>query len=184
MALGYWLDDRGFESRQGLGILLCTTVSRPALGPTQHLIQWVLGAISLGVKRPGSEADHSLPSNAEVKNAWSYTSTPPKTPLWHEAQLRKGSGNFRPTYNLPQCFPPRHFTYRTYLCVSFGSHNKQRFFFLNRDVACFLEGRNGVLYIIYISSTFKGLKLDCFLGECNIIILMSNLCPLTCLRAI
>jgi hypothetical protein len=29
-----------------------------------------------GVKRPGREADHSPPSSAEVKNAWSYTSTP------------------------------------------------------------------------------------------------------------
>jgi hypothetical protein len=31
----------------------------------------------LGVKRPGRETDHSSPSSAEVKNAWSYTSTPP-----------------------------------------------------------------------------------------------------------
>jgi hypothetical protein len=35
------------------------------------------GALSLGVKRPGRETDHSSPSSAEVKNAWSYTSTPP-----------------------------------------------------------------------------------------------------------
>jgi len=28
-----------------------------------------------GVKRPGHEADHTLPSGASVK--WSYTSTPP-----------------------------------------------------------------------------------------------------------
>jgi hypothetical protein len=35
------------------------------------------GALSLGVKRPGREADHSPPSSAEVKNAWNYTSTPP-----------------------------------------------------------------------------------------------------------
>jgi hypothetical protein len=28
------------------------------------------------LKRPGREADHSPPSSAEVKNAWSYTSTP------------------------------------------------------------------------------------------------------------
>jgi hypothetical protein len=28
------------------------------------------------MKRSGREADHSPPSNAEVKNAWSYTSTP------------------------------------------------------------------------------------------------------------
>jgi hypothetical protein len=26
------------------------------------------------VKRPGREADHSLPSSVEVKNAWRYTS--------------------------------------------------------------------------------------------------------------
>jgi hypothetical protein len=36
----------------------------------------VTGALSLGVKRPASEADHSSPSTAEVKNAWSYISTP------------------------------------------------------------------------------------------------------------
>jgi hypothetical protein len=39
-------------------------------------IQRVLGALSLGVKRLWREADHSLPSRAEVKSAWSYTSTP------------------------------------------------------------------------------------------------------------
>jgi hypothetical protein len=32
-----------------------------ALGPTQPPIQWVPGALSLGVKRPGREADHSPP---------------------------------------------------------------------------------------------------------------------------
>jgi hypothetical protein len=30
-------------------------------------IQWVPGALSLGVKRPMREADHSPPSSAEVK---------------------------------------------------------------------------------------------------------------------
>jgi len=35
------------------------------------------GALSLGVKRLGCEADQSLLSSAEVKNAWSYTSTLP-----------------------------------------------------------------------------------------------------------
>jgi len=29
-----------------------------------------------GVKAEGHEADHSLPSNAEVKNAWRYASSP------------------------------------------------------------------------------------------------------------
>jgi len=33
--------------------------------------------LSPGVKRSWHEADHSLPSSTEVKNAWSYTSTFP-----------------------------------------------------------------------------------------------------------
>jgi len=60
-----------------LGIFLFTTTSRTALGLTQPTIQWVLEILSLGVKRLGLEADHSPASIAEVKNAWSYTSTPP-----------------------------------------------------------------------------------------------------------
>jgi hypothetical protein len=35
------------------------------------------GVLSPGIKRPGCEADLSPPSNAEVKNVWSYASTPP-----------------------------------------------------------------------------------------------------------
>jgi hypothetical protein len=40
---------------------------RLALGPTHPPIQWVPGALSLGVNRPGREADHSSPTSAEVK---------------------------------------------------------------------------------------------------------------------
>jgi hypothetical protein len=56
-----------FDSQRGLGIFLFTTASRTALGPTQPPIQWVLGSLSLGIKRPGRAADHSRPSSAEVK---------------------------------------------------------------------------------------------------------------------
>jgi hypothetical protein len=73
--MGYGLDDQWFEYWQGLGIFLITTASRPALGPAQPPIQWVPGAVSLAVKWPGCEADHSPPYSAEVKNAWSYMST-------------------------------------------------------------------------------------------------------------
>jgi hypothetical protein len=57
----------GFDSRQGLRIFLFDTATRPALGPTQPPVEWVPGSLSLGVKRPGCEADHSTPSIAEVK---------------------------------------------------------------------------------------------------------------------
>jgi hypothetical protein len=63
----------------GLGIFHFSTASIPVVGPTQLPFQWVLRALSRGVKRPGSEADHSL-SSVEVKKAWSYTYIPP-TPL-------------------------------------------------------------------------------------------------------
>jgi hypothetical protein len=43
------------------------TASRTALGTTQPPIQRVPGALSLGIKRPVREADHSPPSSAEVK---------------------------------------------------------------------------------------------------------------------
>jgi hypothetical protein len=66
----------GFDCRRGLGIFLFTTASRTVQGPTQPPIQWVPRELSLGVKRPGREDDHSPPSSAEVKE-WSYTSTPP-----------------------------------------------------------------------------------------------------------
>jgi hypothetical protein len=57
----------GFDSQRGLGIFLFTAASGTALGPTQSRIQWVPGALSLEVKRPGREADHSPQSSAEVK---------------------------------------------------------------------------------------------------------------------
>jgi len=50
----------GFDSQWGLGIFLFTTTSRMALRPTQPPIQWVPGALSLGVKWPECEADTHL----------------------------------------------------------------------------------------------------------------------------
>ena len=36
--------------------------------------------MSTDVKRPGRDVDLSLPTSAEVKNEWSYTSSPPVCP--------------------------------------------------------------------------------------------------------
>jgi hypothetical protein len=58
---------QGFNSWWELGIFLFSTMSRLSLGPTQSPIQWVLEALSPGIKQLGCEADHSPPSSAEVK---------------------------------------------------------------------------------------------------------------------
>jgi hypothetical protein len=79
-------------SRQGLGIFLFATASRPAVGLIQPPMQWVPGALSLGVKRPGCEADHSPPSNAEVKECVDLYLHSPNTSLCRGAQLKKAEG--------------------------------------------------------------------------------------------
>ena len=43
-----------------------------AVWSTQNPTQWVLG--TLNIKSPRKEAEHLLPSRAEVKNKWCYTS--------------------------------------------------------------------------------------------------------------
>jgi hypothetical protein len=86
------LDGRGFESRQGLGTFLFTTASRPPLRPIQLPIQCVPGALSLGVKRPGCEVDHSPPSSAEVKECVEVYLHSPNTPSWRGDQFKKSQG--------------------------------------------------------------------------------------------
>jgi hypothetical protein len=68
---------RGRSSKPGRAknFLFCTSFIL-VLGPTQPAIKWVPEALSLGVKWPGREADHSSPTSAEVKKTWIYTSTP------------------------------------------------------------------------------------------------------------
>jgi hypothetical protein len=88
-----------FDSRRGLGIFLHTTVSRLALEPTQPPIQWVPGALSMEVKLPGREADHSPPSSAEVKECAQLHLHSPNKPSWRGAQS-KYRDNFTFTIDL------------------------------------------------------------------------------------
>jgi hypothetical protein len=80
IATGYGLGDRGVGVRDPVGSRIFSSPCRPDQlwgPPNQPPIEWVPGAFSLGVKRQGCEADHSLPASAEVKKMWIYTSTPP-----------------------------------------------------------------------------------------------------------
>jgi hypothetical protein len=60
---GYGPDSLGIESRWGRDI---PHLSRPALGPTQPPVQWVLG-LSRGNELPGRDTDPSPSSSAVVK---------------------------------------------------------------------------------------------------------------------
>jgi hypothetical protein len=65
-------------------------------------MQWVTGALSLGVKRPGREADHSPQSSAEVKECVELYLHSRNTPSWGGAQLKKHS-DFTITFYLKEC---------------------------------------------------------------------------------
>jgi hypothetical protein len=62
----------------GQGLLLFSTALLCPDWLWVHLASYRMGSrgSSLGVKQLGCEADHSYPSSAKVKDAWSYTSTP------------------------------------------------------------------------------------------------------------
>jgi hypothetical protein len=68
-ALDYGLEYRGSRVRFLVGTENFSLHLRVqnALGPTQPPIQWVSGALSLGVNRSGRETDHSPQYSAEVK---------------------------------------------------------------------------------------------------------------------
>jgi hypothetical protein len=103
-----------FDSRRWIGIFLFTIASRTSQGPTQPPIQWVQGALSLGVKRPGRETDHSPPSSAEVKERVELYLHSHNTPSWRGAQetvqgqlhLYRKTSTVLPfnTYSYVQCF--------------------------------------------------------------------------------
>jgi hypothetical protein len=69
IATSYGLDDRGDRSSRPGRVknFLFSKSSRLALGSTQPPIQWVPGALSPWVKRPGREADHSPATSTKVK---------------------------------------------------------------------------------------------------------------------
>jgi hypothetical protein len=97
-ATGWTIRIPGFDYRQELGIFLFSTVFRPNLGTIQPL-QWVPGALPLGVKRPRRGAERLLPSSAEVKNSWGSISNPPYV-IMASCLIKRGD-NFTFTFTLP-----------------------------------------------------------------------------------
>jgi hypothetical protein len=51
----------GIDSLSGLGSFQLATASKPSLGATRSLTQWISEVLSPGVKGTGREVDHSPP---------------------------------------------------------------------------------------------------------------------------
>jgi hypothetical protein len=77
--LGYGLDDQSSRVRFPAAVGNFSLHHRVQNGAEAHPASYLFGTRGSfpGVKLPEREADHSSPSSAEVKNACSYTSTPP-----------------------------------------------------------------------------------------------------------
>jgi hypothetical protein len=76
---GYGLDDRAMEVRSPAEDFSLSSVSRPALGPTQPPVQWIPGVLSPGVKRGRVVTQTTHPHLVSRSGmSRSYTSSPPK----------------------------------------------------------------------------------------------------------
>jgi hypothetical protein len=120
-AMGWMI---GVQFPVGVGIFLFSIMSRLALGPTQPPIQCVPGALSLGVKQLGHEADHSPASRAKVKEYMEVYLHSPNMPQWHGSQL-KHRGNF--TFTLLN-----HHHWYPFAFISFMLHSKECYLLILR----------------------------------------------------
>jgi hypothetical protein len=93
-------------NRQGPCTFLKATRTRTALGTTQPPTQWLTGDLSLEVKRPGREADHSPPSSAEVKECVELYLHSPNMPSWRGDQLKNSDNCTFYLYSTPKVSLP------------------------------------------------------------------------------
>jgi hypothetical protein len=93
--LRYGLDDRGIRFPAGTGTFSLHHRVQNSSGAHTTSYPRVLGALSLGVKRPGCEADHSPPPRAEVKEYVELYLHSPNTTSLHGALL-KNTGTISP----------------------------------------------------------------------------------------
>jgi hypothetical protein len=86
LATGWTTDGMDIESRQGqecslLHVVKTSYGTQPASYP--------MGTGGHGARRPGREADHSLPTSAEVKITWIYqNASTPSTLSWRSTYWR------------------------------------------------------------------------------------------------
>jgi hypothetical protein len=72
IALCYGLDDRSSRVRFPAGAGNFSLHHRVQNGSGAHPASYPVVALTLGIKRPGGEADHSPPSNAEVTHPYVF----------------------------------------------------------------------------------------------------------------
>jgi hypothetical protein len=107
IALGYGLDDWGSRVRFPAGAGNFSLHHRVQNGAGSHTASYPMGTSSSfpGIKRPGREADHSLPSSAEVKECEGlYLHTLIHFMAWCLVKHRDNFYNFNTTsYEVHHC---------------------------------------------------------------------------------
>jgi len=94
-------------------IIFFQKISRLPLGPTQPHIEWVSGS-SLGVKELECVVDHWCLSGAEVKNTWSFTSSPV-----HDVDTPKHTHLLTYTHTHTLTYPHTLTLTHTHMCTSY-----------------------------------------------------------------
>jgi hypothetical protein len=91
IATGYGLDGRGVEVRVPVEERFFSSPRRPdrLWSPPSLLSSGYRELFPWGLKRPGREADHSLPTSAEIKNMWNHPPSPSTTTSWRTAYFDK-----------------------------------------------------------------------------------------------
>jgi len=88
IALGYGVDDRGFEFGQGNFSIHHSVQAGSGAHSTSYIMD--NGDLFLGVKRPVLDADHSPPSSAEAKECVLLYLHFPNKLSWPGVQLKYG----------------------------------------------------------------------------------------------
>jgi hypothetical protein len=84
----YLMDIPGFRVRAGARDFIFSKITRLVLGPPPWRLFNVCRGSFPGVQRPEHDVDQTLPRIGEIKNGWTYTSTPKYAfPAWIRTTL-------------------------------------------------------------------------------------------------
>jgi hypothetical protein len=134
-------------------------VPRPALEPTKPPTEWVLGALSPGIKWLKHEANHSHPSSAEAKNGGGIPPFPHVFIVWCLITLAQGQLYIFLTLQHSTSQPSRVIRYRpqlkNYMHSNLVHHTKHFPATLMFSVRCTVAGSHLITIKMLLDKRFS-----------------------------